>query len=298
MKKQHTTGASLVGRVCVVTGANSGVGFAAARRMAEKGAHLVMVCRNREKGEKARKEVTATSKGPVDLLLADLSSFAEVRRLAGQLLETCPAIHVLVNNAGVFYTTRTITVDGFETVFAVNYLSVFLLTRLLLERLQASAPARIVITASKGHQFGGLDLHDLHWEKRKYRGTKSYGASKTAAIIFTRELAGRLKHSGVTVNCLHPGQVVTNIGVENNGAVYHFIKTAILDRIYLTPVTAAGEAIYYLAASPELEKVSGQYFELTRRKTPAANARDATVGRALWLLSEQFTGLVAPVNPV
>lgn len=292
MKKQNTTDAPLDGRVCIVTGANSGVGFEGSLQLALHGAHLVMVCRNRQKGEDAKSKIAETATGPVDLVLADLSSLEEVRALARTLRERYPKIHVLVNNAGVFYTRRTTTVDGFETAFAVNYLAMFLLTRLLVERLQAGAPARIVNVASKGHKFGGLDLHDLHWEKRKYKAMKGYGASKTANILFVREMADRLRGSGVTCNCFHPGQVVTNIGVENNGRVYNLIKRVILNPIYRTPPALAGEALYYLAAGPELDNVTGEYFELTKRGTPSPQARDRSLGRTLWLISEQFTGLV------
>jgi NAD(P)-dependent dehydrogenase (short-subunit alcohol dehydrogenase family) len=298
MKKQKTTNASLDGRVCIITGANSGVGYQGSLQLAQHGAHLVMVCRNKEKGEAAKAGIEEAARGPVDLVLGDLASLDGVRGLARTLLERYPQIHVLVNNAGVFYTRRTTTVDGFETVFAVNYLAMFLLTRLLVERIKACAPARIVNVASKGHQFGGLNLHDLHWEKRKYRAMKGYGASKTANILFVREMAERLKNTGVTFNCFHPGEVVTNIGVENNGKVYNLIKKVILDRVYWTPPSLAGEALYYLAASPELDNVTGEYFELTKLETPSAEARDRSLGRTLWLISEQFTGLVAPTHTV
>jgi NAD(P)-dependent dehydrogenase (short-subunit alcohol dehydrogenase family) len=292
MKKQRTTNVQMDGWVCVVTGANSGVGFETSVQLAKHGAHLVMVCRSPMRGEAARTRIGAVSKGPVDLIIADLSSLEEVRRLARTLLDRYPKIHVLINNAGQYNTQRLVTVDGFEAVFAVNYLAPFLLTHLLLDRIKASAPSRILNVNSKGHQFGGLDLNDLHWKKRKYRGLKGYGASKTAGIMFTRELAHRLKGTGVTVLAVHPGEVLSNIGL-NNGVVYRTFRKLVIDQM-LKPTSLAGEALYYLAASPEVESRSGRYFNMTHLEKPFPHALDRTVARTLWLVSEQLTGLVAP----
>jgi retinol dehydrogenase-13 len=292
MKKQRTTNVQMDGWVCVVTGANSGVGFETSVQLAKHGAHLVMVCRSPMRGEAARTRIGAVSKGPVDLIIADLSSLEEVRRLARTLLDRYPKIHVLINNAGQYNTQRLVTVDGFEAVFAVNYLAPFLLTHLLLDRIKASAPSRILNVNSKGHQFGGLDLNDLHWKKRKYRGLKGYGASKTAGIMFTRELAHRLKGTGVTVLAVHPGEVLSNIGL-NNGVVYRTFRKLVIDQM-LKPTSVAGEALYYLAASPEVESRSGRYFNMTHLEKPFPHALDRTVARTLWLVSEQLTGLVAP----
>ena len=280
------------GRVCVVTGANSGVGFETSVQLAKHGAHLVMVCRSPMRGEAARTRIEAVAKGPVDLIIADLSSLAEVRKLARTLLDRYPKIHVLVNNAGQYNTQRLVTVDGFEAVFAVNYLAPFLLTHLLLDRIQASAPSRILNVNSKGHRFGGLDLNDLHWKKRKYRGLKGYGASKTAGIMFTRELAHRLKGTAVTVIAVHPGEVLSNIGL-NNGPVYRTFRKLLVDRM-LKPTSLSGEALYYLAASPEVEGRSGRYFNMTHMEKPFPHALDRSVARTLWLVSEQLTGLVRP----
>lgn len=296
MKKQHTTNVSMDGRVCIVTGANSGVGFETSLQLAKHGAHLVMVCRSRERGEAAKAQIENTAQGQVDLILADLSSLDEVRRLAGILLDRYPKIHVLVNNAGVYNTKRMTTVDGFEAAFAVNYLAAFLLTHLLLDRIKGSAPSRIINVNSKGHQFGGLDLNDLHWEKRKYRGLKGYGASKTAGIMFTRELAERLKGSGITVITVHPGEVFSNIGL-NNGIVYRTFRKVLIDRM-LKPTRMAGEALYYLIASPEVEGVMGNYFNMTHPEKPMAHTLDRSMGRTLWAVSEQFTGLVKPATTV
>jgi len=292
MKRQRSTRISMEGRVSIVTGANSGVGLETSLQLARHGAHLVMVCRNQGRGEAAKAQVQAVAQGPVDLVIADLASLDEVRRLARDLLDRYPRIHVLVNNAGMYYTKRTTTIDGFETVFAVNYLAAFLLTRLLLERMQASAPSRVINVNSKGHQFGGLDLNDLNWEKRRYRGLKGYGAAKTAGILFTRELAARLQGTGVTVVAVHPGEVHSNIGMQN-GLIYRSLRKLLINRM-LKPASLAGEALYYLAASPEIEGLSGRYFNLTQPEKPWAHALDRSLGRTLWLLSEQLTGLVAP----
>ena len=292
MKKQHTTNVLMGSRVCIVTGANSGVGFETSLRLAQHGAHLVMVCRDKARGEAAKARIEAVATGQVDLVLANLASLDQVRTLSSTLLDRYPEIHVLVNNAGMYYTKRTTTVDGFETVFAVNYLAAFLLTLLLLDRIKASAPSRIINVNSKGHQFGGLDLNDLHWEKRRYRGLKGYGAAKTAGIMFTRELADRLKGTGVTVIAAHPGEVLSNIGL-NNGPVYRFFRRLVIDRM-LKPTSVSGEALYYLAVSPEVERASGKYFNMTHLEKPAAHALDRSRGRTLWMISEQLTGLVKP----
>ena len=294
MKKQRTTHVSMDGRVCVVTGANSGVGFETSLQLARHDAHLVMVCRNQARGAAAKAKIQAVARGQVDLILADLSSLAEVRKLAKTLLDRYPKIHVLVNNAGLYNTKKEITVDGFEAVFAVNYLAAFLLTHLLLDRIKASAPSRIINVNSKGHQFGGLDLNDLLWEKRRYRGLKGYGASKTAGIMFTRELADRLAGSGVTVLMPHPGEVHSNIG-QNNGPIYRFFRKLVIDRM-LKPTPLSGEALYYLAASPEVERNSGKYFNMTHLQKPAKHALDRSLGRTLWMISEQLTGLVTPTT--
>lgn len=295
MKTQKKSDARMDGRVCIVTGANSGVGLETSLQLAKHGAHLVMVCRSQMRGEQAKAKIEAVAEGPVDLILADLSLMVEVRRLARTLLNRYPKIHVLINNAGQYNTKRLATADGFEAVFALNYLAVFLVTHLLLDRIKESAPSRIINVSSKGHRFGGLDLNDLHWKKRKYRGLKAYGASKTAAIMFTRELAHRLEATGVIVLAAHPGEVLSNIGL-NNGIVYRIFRKLVIDPM-LKPTALAGEALYYLAASPEVESRSGRYFNMTHLEKPFPHALDRSVAQTLWLVSEQLTGLVEPTFP-
>jgi NAD(P)-dependent dehydrogenase (short-subunit alcohol dehydrogenase family) len=286
---QKTTAARLDGRVCVVTGATSGVGYQAAKRLAQGGAQLVIVCRNGEKAARVQAELKREYHTPVDILLADFARLKEVRETAAALLAHYPRIDVLINNAGVHYTQRTLTEDGLETVFCVNHLAPFLLTRMLLDRLVESAPARIFQVNSQGHRFGGLDLNDLDWAKRRYNGYRAYGAAKTAQLLTVWELAGLLKGSGVTINAVHPGEVRTNIGM-NNGRLYQWYQRYLLWWMLKDPVIS-GEAIYYLAAAPEMAAVSGRFFNLTIDEKPAAHALDPAVGKRIWKISEELTGL-------
>ena len=203
------------GRICVITGATSGVGYAAAGRLARGGAHVVMVCRNAEKARSVQKELENAYNTQTDIILADFTRLADIRKAAAILLDRYPRINVVINNAGMHNTRRVLTPEGFEMVFCVNHLASFLLTRLLLDRLIASAPARIIQVNSQGHRFGGLDLNDLNWERRHYKGLQGYGASKVAQLLTVWELADRLSGSGVTINAMHPGEVKTNIGMNN-----------------------------------------------------------------------------------
>ena len=288
-KPQKNTTARLDGQVCVITGATSGVGHEAAKRIAQAGAHLVLVNRNEEKAEALKAELTALSDARVDLVHADFSNLDDVQRAASHILHHFPAIHILINNAGVHMTTRRLTVDGFETAFAVNHLASFLFTRLLLERMIASAPARIIQVNSEGHRFGGLNLDDLTWKKRRYKGLQGYGASKTAQLMTVWELAERLHGTGVTINAVHPGEVATNIGM-NNGFIYRWYQKYLLFPLLKDP-KVSGEALYYFAAAPELSNVSGKFFNLTHEEKPAAHALDRAMGKKVWNISEELTGL-------
>lgn len=286
---QKTTTASLAGRVCVVAGATSGVGLAAVRRLARAGAQIVMICRNPGKAEAVRSDLAARYEVPVEIVIADFSDLATVRAAAESLLRTYPRIDVLINSAGLFSTGRTTTAAGFETVFCVNHLAPFLLTHLLLERLVQSAPARIIQVNSEGHRFGGLDLEDLNWERRRYGGYQSYGASKIAQLLATWEFADRLQGAGVTINAMHPGDVRTNIGM-NNGPLYRWFQCHVIWHTLKDPAIS-GEALYYLAAAPEMAEVSGRFFHLTIDEKPAAPALDRTLGRRVWDVSLRLTGL-------
>lgn len=287
--EQRRSDASIDGRTCIITGATSGVGYATARRFARGGAHLALVCRDPDKAERTRRELSTLTSEPIDIVLADFSRLDAVREAAAQLLERCPRIHILVNNIGLHSTTRTLTPDGIETVFAVNHLAPFLLTHLLLDRLKESAPARIIQVNSQGHRFNGLNIDDWNWERRFYTGLRSYGQSKTAQLMTVWELADQLEGTGVTVNAMHPGSVHSNVGV-NNGLLYRLFKKYVIDPTLDDPAIS-GEAIYWLATDPELAQVSGRFFNLTIPEKPAPHALDRELGRRVWDLSEQLTGL-------
>jgi retinol dehydrogenase 13 len=286
---QKTTPVRMDGRVCVLTGATSGVGYHAAKRLAEGGAHLVLVCRNAEKAARVKNELECEYQTNVRILQADFSQLAEVRQTAVTILEDYPRIDVLINNTGIHNTRRTLTENGVETVFLVNHLASFLFTRLLLPRILESAPARIIQVNSQGHRFGGLDLNDLNWDRRRYRGLQGYGASKVAQLLTVWELADRLKGTGITINAMHPGAVRTNIGM-NNGLLYQWYQRYLLWPL-LKDARISGEAIYYLAAALEMAEVSGRFFNLTIDEKPAAHALDRSMGKQIWKISETLTGL-------
>jgi NAD(P)-dependent dehydrogenase (short-subunit alcohol dehydrogenase family) len=286
---QKTTQARMDGKLCVLTGATSGVGYQAARRLAKGGASLVLVCRNAHKAARVQDELQKANGNQVDVLEADFSCLEEVRSIASIILASYPHIDVLINNAGLHNTQRTLTNEGFETVFCVNHLASFLLTRLLLDRMIVSAPSRILQVNSQGHRFGGLDLTDLTWQRRRYHGLQGYGASKVAQLLTVWELADRLQGTGVTINAMHPGEVRTNIGM-NNGPVYRFYQRYLIGWMLKNP-SISGEAIYYLVAAPEMAEVSGRFFNQTIEEKPAAHALDRELGKQIWAISEQLTGL-------
>ena len=289
---QKKTEARLDGRICVITGATSGVGLSAAKRFAKGGAQLILVCRNLEKAIRVREEMEREYGTPIQILQADFSRFADVRRTAATILEDYTHIDLLINNAGIHNTKRVLTESGIEAVFAVNHLASFLFTRLLLPVIMDSAPARIIQVNSQGHRFGGLDLDDLNWDRRRYRGLQGYGASKTAQLLTVWDLADRLKGTGVTINAMHPGAVRTNIGM-NNGLLYQWYQRYLLWPMLKDP-RISGEALYYLAAAPEMADVSGRFFNLTIDERPASHALDRAIGKQVWKISETLTGLAEP----
>jgi NAD(P)-dependent dehydrogenase (short-subunit alcohol dehydrogenase family) len=287
--QQLKSSASMAGKICVITGATSGVGLSAARELAKGGAHLVMVCRNPQKAEAIRREIADSWAVTADIIAADFSRLDDVRRAALEITNQYPRIDVLINCAGMHSTRRLYTAEGFEQVFCVNHLASFLLTMLLLDRLKESAPSRIIQVNSEGHRFGGLDPNDLNWKKRHYTGLRGYGASKTAQLLTVWELADQLKGTGVTINAMHPGDVKTNIG-SNNGWLYRYFSRHVTSHL-LKDAVISGEAIYYLAADPALNDVSGRFFHLTIPEKPARQALDRDLGKRIWDLSLQMTGL-------
>jgi NAD(P)-dependent dehydrogenase (short-subunit alcohol dehydrogenase family) len=222
------------------------------------------------------------------VVLADLASLAEVRRAAAEILASCPRIDVLVNNAGIVNLRRERSADGLEATFAVNHLAPFLLTNLLLDRLRESAPARIVNVASEAHRVGRVDLDDLQHERRRYGWMKVYGASKLANLFFTYDLARRLEGTGVTANCLHPGAVYTGLA-RNNGRLASFVYT--LGRFVMKSPERGAETSIHLACAPELERVTGSYFENRKPRRSSAASQDPELARGLWEASERLTGL-------
>ncbi len=279
---------SMAGRVCMVTGANSGIGKATAMGLAEMGATVILVCRSKEKGEAALSEMREKSgNNSLDLMLADMSSMRSVRQLASEFRRKYDRLHVLVNNAGLFMFTRTTTGDRLETTFEVDYLSHFLLTGLLIDLLKASAPSRLVEVSSVAHYNGHIDFDDLQGEKG-YGGWKAYSQAKLAQVLFTYELARRLKGTGVTANCLHPGAVATNIWSRPLGRAGFIMK---LLRLFMMGPEGGAKTPIYLASSPDVEGVSGKYFTNKKEKESSKESNDEQVARRLWLVSEELTGL-------
>jgi len=274
-------------RTIVVTGATSGIGRATALGLAKLDSRLILVGRDAGRAEETIAAIRgATGRKDVEIVLGDFASQTDVRRVADELLARTQAIHVLVNNAGVTMLKRTTTPDGLETTFAVNHLGYFLLTGLLLPRLRAGAPARIVNVASDAHRFGKLDLDDLQNEKG-FAAMRVYGQSKTANILFTRELARRLEGTGVTVNALHPGAVATRLG-RGNGPLFDLLQRAV--GIFMRSPERGAETSIHLASAPELERVTGRYFVDKREKQPSPHATDDATARRLWEISEKLTG--------
>ncbi len=274
-----------------MTGATSGIGRAAATALAARGAEVLLLARNRAKGERAREEIArATGNRRLDLVLADLSSLDQVRRAAEAVLASGRPLHVLLNNAGVITLRRETTVDGYERIFAVNHLAHFLLTNLLLARLRESAPARVVTVASAAHGFsgGGLDWDDLQSERGRFRPMRVYGRSKLANILFTRELARRLEGTGVVCHCFHPGFVGSSFGA-NNGWLAGWLMA--LARPFARSPERGADTAVFLCSSPEAAIGTGRYWIDRREREPKAVARDEAAARRLWEVSERLVGL-------
>ncbi len=271
----------------MVTGANSGIGKVVAKELSRMGGRVTLVCRNQVKGEIARNEIeNATGNKSVELMLADLSSLESVRALAKNYRGAHTELNVLVNNAGLIIGKRTATVDGLETTFVVNYLSHFLLTNLLLDLLSNSAPSRVVNVTSDAHFRGHMSLEDLQ-EVGNYGAMRAYCQSKLAQVLFTYELAERLKGSRVTVNCVHPGAVRTRWGDEA-GALGIGIRIA---RPFMLSPERGAETPIYLASSPDVEGVTGKFFSKKKERQSSSESYDQTEWKKLWEVSMTLAGL-------
>ena len=277
----------LDGKTCLITGATDGIGRVAAERLGEMGAQLVLVGRNKTKGA----EVGAALKArgiAVEFLYADLSSMAEIRRLAGEIRRTVERIDVLLLNAGAIFDRRATTPEGLERTFALNHMGYFLTANLLLDLVRKAAEARIVAVASEAHRGATLDLADLQCEQR-YSAWRAYQRSKLMNILFVRELARRLAGSGVTANAVHPGFVASAFG-DRNGVLFR-IAIGLAKRVSAITPQAGGSRLVHVAAAPELAGVTGRYFRNNRESTPTAEARNDELASRLWAESARIAGL-------
>ncbi len=275
----------MVGRICAVTGASSGLGFETALALARKGATVALLCRSEERGELARARIAgATGNESLHVIACDHANLDTVRAAAADLLSRFDALHVLVNNAGLIVNQRRITVDGLEETFQVNHLSAFALTALLRERLADSAPARVITVSSIAHRAARLDFDDLQSE-RLYDGLYVYSRSKLANVLFTYELARRLEGSGVTANTLHPGIVRTGFGHNNGPAMRAFMMLSQLPPLATSSRRGARTQVW-LASSPAVQEVSGRYFARRRARRSSRISYDPDAQRRLWEASE------------
>lgn len=280
------------GATALVTGGTDGIGLATATGLAGLGARVGIVGRDRARAERAagtiRRAVGADPAPEIDVFVADLSSQADVRRLAAEVLAAYPRLDVLVNNVGGYWAHRHTTADGLERTFALNHLAPYLLTRLLLDRLVESAPARVVTVSSGAQALGRIDLDDLQGEHH-YRGQRAYNQSKLANVLFTYELARRLEGTGVTANALHPGVVATGFGREDSGAWMGLLLPVV--RPFLkTPAEGAATSVH-LASSPDVAGVSGRYFANGTARRSSRRSYDEQLARRLWEVSAELTGL-------
>jgi NAD(P)-dependent dehydrogenase (short-subunit alcohol dehydrogenase family) len=273
-------------KTVLITGANQGIGKASAIALGKMGAKLILVCRNEERGRAAVLDVERAGAKDVSLIVGDVGSQAEVRRIAAEVKSKCDRLDVLLNNAGVLVTSRRTTVDGIEETFAVNHLGYFLFTNLLLDLLVKSAPARIVNVSSEAHRTGRMRWDDLQFERTPYSQFGAYGQSKLCNILFTRELARRLEGTGVTVNALHPGVVASGFGQTDGGFMRFVVRLA--HPFMIGPEKGARTQVW-LASSPDVEGVSGKYFDKCAERTPSRAAQDDAGAKKLWAISEELT---------
>ena len=276
------------GKVVVITGATSGIGEVAAQRLASMGARIVLVARDAARGPKTLTRLPSIGAGaPHSIYYGDLSRISECKRVAAEIAAAEPRIDVLINNAGALFGTRRLTADNLEATFATNHMAYFVLTLGLKANLLAAAPARVVSTASDAHKGYTLDFDDLQAAKG-YSAIRAYGRSKLCNILFTRELERRWSGTGITANCLHPGFVATRFGDRSGGFLSGVVRIA--KTFAITPEKGA-ETIVYLASSPDVAAISGEYFYKCRPATPTAGGRDDAAANRLWNESAKLAAI-------
>jgi retinol dehydrogenase-12 len=281
----------LNGKVCLVTGATSGIGEVTAKALAARGAQVILVGRNQLKADKTVQQIQSeTGSNSVQYLLADFADLQQIHDLVSSFKSQYSRLDVLINNAGAYFNSRRQTAYGVEMTFLVNHLAPFLLTNLLLDMIKASPAARIINVSSDAHQYGSMDFADLEY-KRRYFGMKAYARSKLANIMFTYELARRLEGSAVTVNALHPGHIATDIWRTNFSLIGPLLKW-IMGFFAITPEEGAKTSIY-LASSPEVEGLTGQYYVKREVVQSSPMSYDQNLARQLWRVSEQLSGQAA-----
>jgi NAD(P)-dependent dehydrogenase (short-subunit alcohol dehydrogenase family) len=289
MAASKTTMADMHGKTVLITGANQGIGKASAEALGKMGARLILVCRSEEKGKAAVADLERAGATGVELLLGDMRSQADIRRIAGEVQARHDRLDVLLNNAGVLVTQRRETVDGVEETFATNHLGYFLLTNLLLDLLKKSAPARVVSVSSEAHRGAKVRWDDLQL-KQGWSSFRAYGQSKLCNILFTRELARRLEGTRVTANCLHPGVIASGFGHTDGGFVGGVFT--VIKPFLITPEKGARTQVWLSSAS-EVEGVTGKYFDKCKEATPSRAALEAGSPERLWAMSSELTGLGA-----
>jgi NAD(P)-dependent dehydrogenase (short-subunit alcohol dehydrogenase family) len=286
---QKRTQTSLKGKRSIITGATSGVGLSTAKTLAEAGSDLILVVRNKDKGLTVKAMIETDYGVEVDLVIADFSHLSDVRQAANSIIKRYSKIDILINSVGIHSTKKHYTDDQIEQCFCVNHLSIFLFTKLLIPTMIESAPSRIIHVNSEGHRFSRVNLKDINFKRRLYTGLKGYGQSKTAQLLTMLEINDALKGTNVTINACHPGGVKTNIG-QNNGWLYRFFFRHVTSKFLKDPAIS-GEALYYLAADPDLKDVSGKFFNLTIDEMPAKHARDRIMSKKVYDLSMTMVGL-------
>ncbi|MCS6809174.1 MAG: SDR family oxidoreductase [Bacteroidota bacterium] len=273
---------NLEGKICLITGATSGIGKETARALASMGAHIILPARNLERAERVKADILQTTpRAAIEIMECELASFASITSFVQSFKARYSNLHILINNAGLIETKRKLSRDGIEMTFAVNHLAPFLLTKLLLDTIQRSTPARIINVSSEAHHSTTINFDDIEGKKH-YNGWRAYAQSKLANILFTRHLAIMLQGTGISVNCLHPGVVATDL-FDVIPAPFNF-----LIKLFMISPAKGAETTIYLASSPEVEGITGEYFDKKKIAIPSIVARDADIAARLWQLSEQY----------